>query len=128
MKLRYKIAGSILLLVTAPLIALAIALRYESDCAPAPALPDGATAMKAIVYRCYGPSEVVKLEAIAKPMPADYEILVKVRAAAVNPLDWHRIRGEPYRRTSAWGSTLPARSKQSGRASRSSSLAMKCSA
>lgn len=96
MKLRYKITGSILLLVTAPLIALAIALSYEADCAPAPALPAGATAMKAIVYRCYGPPEVLKLETIAKPMPADDEILVKVRAAAVNPLDWHRMRGEPY--------------------------------
>ena len=96
MKLRYKIAGAILLLVTAPLIALAIALSYEADCAPAPALPDGATAMKAIVYRCYGPPEVLKLETIAKPTPAEHEILVEVRAAAVNPLDWHRMRGEPY--------------------------------
>jgi NADPH:quinone reductase-like Zn-dependent oxidoreductase len=96
MKLPYKIAGSVLLLVTAPLIALAIALSYEADCAPAPALPDGATAMKAVVYRCYGPPEVLELETIAKPVPAEHEVLVKVRAAAVNPLDWHRMRGEPY--------------------------------
>ena len=43
-----------------------------------------------------GPPEVLKLETIAKPIPAEHEILVKVRAAAVNPLDWHRMRGEPY--------------------------------
>ena len=96
MKLRYKITGSVLLLVTAGLISVAIALSYESGCAPAPALPDGATAMKAVVNRCYGPPEVLRLETIAKPIPADHEILVKVRAAAVNPLDWHRMRGEPY--------------------------------
>jgi NADPH:quinone reductase-like Zn-dependent oxidoreductase len=96
MKLRYVIAGSVLMLVTVPLIALAIALSYEADCAPAPALPDGATPMKAIVYRCYGPAEVLELETVEKPAPTDDEILVRVRAAAVNPLDWHRMRGEPY--------------------------------
>jgi NADPH:quinone reductase-like Zn-dependent oxidoreductase len=96
MKLRYKIAGFVSLLVTVPLIALAIALSYESECAPAPALSTSSPSMKAIVARCYGPPEVLRLETIAKPVPADHEILVKVRAAAVNPLDWHVIRGEPY--------------------------------
>ena len=96
MKLRYKIAGFILLIATAALLSLAIALSYESACAPAPVVPDGATAMKGIVNRCYGPPEVLRLETMAKPVPAENEILVKVRAAAVNPLDWHRMRGEPY--------------------------------
>jgi NADPH:quinone reductase-like Zn-dependent oxidoreductase len=94
--LRCKIAGSFLVLATVTLIGLATALGYETDCAPAPALPAGATAMKAIVNRCYGPPAVLRLENIAKPIPAEHEILVKVRAAAVNPLDWHRMRGEPY--------------------------------
>jgi NADPH:quinone reductase-like Zn-dependent oxidoreductase len=96
MKLRYRIAGAILLLVTAPLIALAIALSYESDCPPASSLPGGVTSIKAIVRRCYGPPEVLKLEDVAKPVPGDQEMLVRIRAAAVNPLDWHRMRGEPY--------------------------------
>jgi NADPH:quinone reductase-like Zn-dependent oxidoreductase len=52
--------------------------------------------MNAIVYRCYGAPEVLNLERIEKPVPADDEVLVKIRAAAVNPLDWHYMRGEPY--------------------------------
>lgn len=52
--------------------------------------------MKAIVYRCYGSPDVLAFEDVAKPVPADDEVLVKVLAAAVNPLDWHYMRGTPY--------------------------------
>ena len=52
--------------------------------------------MKAIVYCDYGSPEVLKLETIAKPVPTDTQVLVKVRAASVNPFDWHFMRGEPY--------------------------------
>ena len=52
--------------------------------------------MKAIVYCDYGPPEVLKLETIAKPAPDDDQILIKVRAASVNPFEWHFMRGTPY--------------------------------
>ncbi|HTP69944.1 MAG TPA: NAD(P)-dependent alcohol dehydrogenase [Dongiaceae bacterium] len=52
--------------------------------------------MRAIVYREYGPPEVLKLEEMEKPKPADSEVLIRVRAAGVNPLDWHFMRGLPY--------------------------------
>ncbi|CAA9250500.1 MAG: Bifunctional protein: zinc-containing alcohol dehydrogenase; quinone oxidoreductase (NADPH:quinone reductase); Similar to arginate lyase [uncultured Chthoniobacterales bacterium] len=51
--------------------------------------------MQAVVYRDYGSPDVLKLETIAKPVPTDAQVLVKVRAASVNPLDWHFMRGEP---------------------------------
>lgn len=51
--------------------------------------------MKAIVYDNYGPPDVLRFEEIEKPAPADDEVLIKVRAAAVNPLDWHFVRGSP---------------------------------
>jgi NADPH:quinone reductase-like Zn-dependent oxidoreductase len=52
--------------------------------------------MKAIVYRCYGSTDVLKLENIPKPVPAEDRVLVKVHAASVNPLDWHYMQGKPY--------------------------------
>jgi NADPH:quinone reductase-like Zn-dependent oxidoreductase len=51
--------------------------------------------MKAMVYNEYGPPDVLGLAEVAKPAPKEHEILVKVRATAANPLDWHFIRGEP---------------------------------
>ena len=52
--------------------------------------------MQAIVQYCYGSPDVLELENIEKPVPVDNEILVKVKAASVNPLDWHYMRGSPY--------------------------------
>ena len=52
--------------------------------------------MKAIVYCDYGSPDVLKLEEIAKPVPNDDQVLIKVRAASVNPYDWHFLRGTPY--------------------------------
>ncbi|WP_348264248.1 NAD(P)-dependent alcohol dehydrogenase [Telmatobacter sp. DSM 110680] len=52
--------------------------------------------MKAIVYRAYGTTDVLTLEEVPKPTPGDNEVLIKVRAAALNPLDWHLMRGVPW--------------------------------
>ena len=52
--------------------------------------------MKAIVYCDFGGPEVLKLADIAKPVPNDDQVLIKVRAVSVNPYDWHFMRGEPY--------------------------------
>jgi NADPH:quinone reductase-like Zn-dependent oxidoreductase len=52
--------------------------------------------MKAFVYYSYGSPDVLRCEEIEKPTARDNEVLIKVRAAAVNPLDWHFMRGTPY--------------------------------
>lgn len=87
------ISGAVLVLAV---VSLAVAISYDSGCPAPEAIPTGTERMKAIVYRCYGSPDVLKFEEVAKPVPADNEVLVKVRAAAVNPLDWHYMRGEPY--------------------------------
>jgi NADPH:quinone reductase-like Zn-dependent oxidoreductase len=52
--------------------------------------------MKAVVYYGYGGPEVLRHTELEPPTPADDHILVNVHAAAVNPLDWHVLRGTPY--------------------------------
>ena len=51
--------------------------------------------MKAIVYCDYGLANL-KFTEIEKPIPNDDQVLVRVRAASVNPYDWHFIEGTPY--------------------------------
>jgi NADPH:quinone reductase-like Zn-dependent oxidoreductase len=52
--------------------------------------------MKAVVYTDYGSPDVLQIRDIKKPVPNDNQILIKVRAASINPLDWHFIEGTPY--------------------------------
>lgn len=52
--------------------------------------------VQAIAYCEYGTVDKLKLVEVEKPVPADDELLVRVRAASVNPLDWHYVRGTPY--------------------------------
>ena len=52
--------------------------------------------MRAIVYHRYGSPDVLRCEEIEKPTAGDNEVLIKVRAASVNPYDWHFMRGTPY--------------------------------
>ncbi len=96
MKLARRITSIVLLLVAAGLVSLALIASHDSPCAAAPAVPAGAAHMKAIVHRCYGNPDVLRLEEMAKPVPADAEMLVRVHAASVNPLDWHYLEGVPY--------------------------------
>ena len=96
MKLRYKIMNGFLIFIAVGITALAVILSYDSACEPAPPIAGGAEPMKAIVYSCYGSPDVLELADVAKPVPADDELLVKIQAAAVNPLDWHYMRGSPY--------------------------------
>src|SRR5213595_1094975 len=87
------IIGAILeLLLLASLVGFIGYWRSTNDCgkADAPTNP-----MKAIVYCDYGLANL-KLEEIEKPVPNDDQILVRVRAASVNPYDWHFVEGTPY--------------------------------
>lgn len=96
MKLRYKVLGVLAILLAVGVLSMALTMSHTSACGPAPSPPAGATLMKAIVHRCYGSPDVLRYEDIAKPTAADNEVLVKVHAASVNPLDWHHMEGSPY--------------------------------
>ncbi len=52
--------------------------------------------MKALVQDRYGPPEVLQLRDVEPPALEDGRVLVRVRAASVNALDYHMMRGQPY--------------------------------
>jgi len=52
--------------------------------------------MKAIVQHRYGSPDVLQFTDVDQPVPADREVLVRVRAASLNARDWHVLRGDPY--------------------------------
>jgi NADPH:quinone reductase-like Zn-dependent oxidoreductase len=107
MKLRYKVLSAVLVLAGATTLGVALTLSHNSPCAAAQPPAAGMPLMKAIVYRCYGSPDVLKLEDIAQPSPEDKRMLVKVHAASVNVLDWHYMRGEPYLLRAAVGIGVP---------------------
>ena len=55
--------------------------------------PETTMPMKAIVYHRYGSRDVLECEDVEKPTPRDDGVLIKVRAASVNPLDEGLIKG-----------------------------------
>jgi NADPH:quinone reductase-like Zn-dependent oxidoreductase len=52
--------------------------------------------MKAIVQERFGPPDVLQLVDVDLPRPGPDDVVVRVHAAALNPYDWHMVRGDPY--------------------------------
>lgn len=96
MKLRYKIINGFLALLGMAVVALAVTLSYTADCTAPPSVTHGAETMKAVVARCYGGPELTDYLDVEKPTPGPHDVVVKVVTAAVNPLDYHQMRGSPY--------------------------------
>ena len=92
MKIKRILKWSVVVILLALLVWFQIAYwTSTNDCGhtAAPTNP-----MKAIIYCDYGLANV-KLEEVEKPVPNDDQILVRVRAASVNPYDWHFVEGTP---------------------------------
>jgi NADPH:quinone reductase-like Zn-dependent oxidoreductase len=64
--------------------------------------------MKAIVYTEYGPPDVLRLQEVPKPVPADDEVLVKLHAVSLNRSDWEALTGKPLW-ARMWGLRRPRR-------------------
>jgi NADPH:quinone reductase-like Zn-dependent oxidoreductase len=98
-KLRYKVLSGVAGFFFVAIAGLAITLAYESPCPAAPASTHGegkGKAMRAVMQRCYGAPAVLAVERVAKPVPRDGELLIKVHAASLNPYEWHMTTGKPY--------------------------------
>jgi NADPH:quinone reductase-like Zn-dependent oxidoreductase len=66
--------------------------------------------MKAMVQDTYGSAEVLELRDVDKPEIGDDEVLVRVRAAGVNPADWAVMSGLPYIARPVYGMRKPKNS------------------
>ena len=51
--------------------------------------------MKAFLSRKYGSPDVFELEEVERPTPGESQVLVRIRALALNPFEWHHLRGTP---------------------------------
>jgi NADPH:quinone reductase-like Zn-dependent oxidoreductase len=96
MKLRHKIGLGLLGTLVVAIAALGVTLGYDAECTPPSDSATKGERMQAIRYRCYGGPEVLRLEDAPRPVPGEGQVLVRVQAAGVNPLDWHFMRGKPY--------------------------------
>lgn len=52
--------------------------------------------MKAIVQNAYGPIDDLRLVELEKPVPPEKSVLIRVRAAGIDPGIWHTMTGRPY--------------------------------
>jgi NADPH:quinone reductase-like Zn-dependent oxidoreductase len=92
----WKMGSTILVLLVVAVLCLGLYISHDSAPAPVPALRSNAVRMKAVVYHQYGSPDVLQVEDVEKPTPADDQVLIKVHAASINPLEWHYMRGLPY--------------------------------
>jgi NADPH:quinone reductase-like Zn-dependent oxidoreductase len=95
-KLRYKILTGVAAVFVLGFSALAITVSHDSPCPPAPPLVAGAAPMRAITQRCYGVPGGLRVEQIAKPVPGEGRVLIKVHATSINPAEWYGVSGQPY--------------------------------
>src|SRR5919112_1604314 len=63
--------------------------------------------MKAVVQDNYGPSDVLEIRDIDRPEIGDNDVLIRVRAAGVNPGDWAIMSGLPYIARPVYGLRKP---------------------
>ena len=52
--------------------------------------------MKAVTYREYGPPQVLRISEVAKPVPGDNDVLIKIVTTTVNRTDCATIRARPF--------------------------------
>jgi NADPH:quinone reductase-like Zn-dependent oxidoreductase len=63
--------------------------------------------MKAVVYKKYGPPDVLEITEVDKPTPTDNQVLVKVHASSVNFGNLVLLKGEPFLARFAFGFFKP---------------------
>lgn len=108
---RRFIARAFLLLAVLAIATFGVAWMRSTNACDGPAAATPHTPMKAWTVCEYGGPEVVTLSDLERPVPAATEVLVRVRATSVNPVDWHGMRGTPYLARFVMGLRKPANTR-----------------
>jgi NADPH:quinone reductase-like Zn-dependent oxidoreductase len=96
MKLRYKILIGVAGIVVAGIGTLMTVTAYDSPCPAAAATGiSGPDSMRAAVPHCYGVSNL-RVERVARPVPKEGQVLIRIHASSVNPAEWYGVNGQPY--------------------------------
>jgi NADPH:quinone reductase-like Zn-dependent oxidoreductase len=108
MKLRYKILTGVAAVFAIGYAALAITVGHDSACPPVPVLDAGTLRMRAITQRCYGVPRGVRIEQVARPTLREDQLLIRVHASSVNPVEWYGTSGQPQIMRLQGGIGLPS--------------------
>lgn len=92
--LKWSLRVFVLLIFLIVVLVVVGYIRSDNVC-PTMSTPKGETMLGAVQCE-YGGPDGIDIATLAKPVPQADEILIKVQAASVNPLDWHYLRGIPY--------------------------------
>src|SRR5690606_12513155 len=95
MKLRNKILLGLAGAVALGIVGVFIAVSIDSPCPSTPVAETGDTTMLARRHRGYGIPRGLQAETRARPEPGEGEVLVRLRASAVNPAEWYQTSGRP---------------------------------
>jgi NADPH:quinone reductase-like Zn-dependent oxidoreductase len=93
---RIKVLTAVLAVPAMLVLAGMVVVSHTSACSAPDSTRGDGDAMRAVTYYCYGTADVLNLEMLDVPVPRENELLVRVHAASLNPLEWHYLHGEPY--------------------------------
>ena len=91
-----RILAAVVSLVAVGLLVLALLISHTEECPPPMQSSVDKTGFTTVTYRCYGSPDNLVFEEQEIPAPTGEQVLIRVKAASVNPLDWHYMRGSPY--------------------------------
>jgi NADPH:quinone reductase-like Zn-dependent oxidoreductase len=91
-----RILAAITGLVAVGVLVLALIISHTEECPVPTQASIDEPGFTAVTYRCYGSPDDLVFEEQEIPAPVGEQVLIRVKAASVNPLDWHYMRGSPY--------------------------------